>query len=61
MLQYARAATPGNIHHPKFGEHLKAAADRLGVECISKLDSDYESMAEAYDDMVAFMQKCFGK
>jgi acetyl esterase/lipase len=59
LLQYARAATPGNIHHPKFGEHLKAAADRLGVPCVAKLDTDYDSMSEAYADMVKFMQRCF--
>jgi acetyl esterase/lipase len=61
LLQYARAATPGNIHHPKFGEHLKGEADQRGVECVAKLDSDYESMTEAYTDMVRFMQKCFRK
>jgi len=61
LLQHARAATPGNIHHPKFGEHLKEAADRLGVECVAKLDTDYESMTEAYADMVQFMSKCFAK
>ena len=59
LLQYARAATPGNIHHPKFGEHLKAAADRIGVECVAKLDTDYDSMSGAYADMVKFMQKHF--
>jgi acetyl esterase/lipase len=60
LLQHARAATDGNIHHPKFGEHLKAAADRLGVECMAKLDTDYESMGQAYADMVKFMKKHFG-
>lgn len=59
LLQYARAARPGNIHHPKFGEHLKEAADKLGVKCVAKLDSDYESMSTAYADMVKFMQKWF--
>lgn len=59
LLQYAKAATPGNIHHPKFGEHLKRAADELDVECVAKLDTDYESMSEAYAEMVNFMQKCF--
>lgn len=59
LLQNARSATPGNIHHPKFGEHLKAAADQLGLECIAKLDTDYSSKNEAYQDMVKFMQKCF--
>lgn len=61
LLQHARAATPGNIHHPKFGEHLKAAADKLGIECVAKLDTDYKSMTEAYEDMVKFMQKCFAE
>ncbi len=61
LLQHARAATPGNIHHPKFGEHLKQAADKIGVPCVAKLDTDYESMTEAYRDMVAFMQKNFGR
>lgn len=60
LLQYARAATPGNIHHPKFGEHLKQAADKLGVECVAKLDTDYESLSAAYTDMLRFMQRCFG-
>lgn len=60
LLQHAQAATPGNIHHPKFGEHLKAAADKLGVECIAKLDTDYDSMSDAYVDMVKFMKKRFG-
>lgn len=59
LMQYARAATRGNIHHPKFGEHLKEAADRIGVECVAKLDSDYESMSAAYADMVKFMQRHF--
>ena len=59
LLQYARAATPGNIHHPKFGEHLKAAADELGVKCVAKMDTDYDSMSAAYADMVGFMKKCW--
>ena len=59
LMQYARAATPGNIHHPKFGEHLKEAADKLGVECVAKLDTDYDSTTAAYADMVKFMKKCF--
>jgi acetyl esterase/lipase len=61
LMQNAKAATPGNIHHPKFGEHLKAAADKLGVECVARLDTDYESTSAAYADMVKFMQKCFGR
>ncbi|MCA9135363.1 MAG: alpha/beta hydrolase [Planctomycetales bacterium] len=59
LLQYARAATTGNIHHPNFGEHMKKAADAVGVECVAKLDTDYQSMSDAYDDMVKFMNKHF--
>jgi acetyl esterase len=60
-LSYARAATDGNIHHPKFGQHIKQSADAVGVECVAVLDSDYESMSEAYEAMVKFMQKHFGE
>ena len=49
---------PGNIHHPNFGKHLKEAADKLGVACISKLDSDYESTITANIDMVTFLKSC---
>jgi acetyl esterase len=59
-LSYAKAATDGNIHHPKFGQHIKQVADKAGVECVAKLNSDYASMHEAYADMVKFMQKHFG-
>jgi len=59
LIHYARAATPGNIHHPKFGQHLKQAADKLNVHCVAKLDTDYASMSDAYADMVRFMQKYF--
>lgn len=61
LLQYARAATPGNIHHPKFGEHMKQAADAQGVECVAKLDTDYQSMSDAFADMVKFMKKHFAE
>lgn len=61
LMQNARAATPGNIHHPNFGEHLKQRADELGVECVAKLDTDYDSKADAFADMVEFMQRQFEK
>ena len=31
----------------------------MSKHCVAKLDKDYESMSEAYADMVKFMQKCF--
>jgi hypothetical protein len=27
---------------------------------VAKLNTDYESMSDAYRDMVRFMKKCFG-
>jgi len=51
---------PGDIHHPNFGKHLKEAMDRMGIECVRKLNSDYASMTEAHAAMVAFVKKHFG-
>ena len=59
VIHYERSNRPGNIHHSNFGKHLKEAADKLGVECVRRMDTDYESMAAAYGDMVKFMQKHF--
>ena len=60
VMNSAAAATDGNIHHPNFGEHLKAAADKLGIECHVTLDTDYESQDAAFAEMVKFLKKCFG-
>ncbi|MHC4401222.1 MAG: alpha/beta hydrolase fold domain-containing protein [Planctomycetota bacterium] len=59
LIHYERSNTPGNIHHSNFGKHLKDAMDKLRIECIQCMDSDYESMAAAYADMVQFMKKHF--
>ncbi|HEY2572549.1 MAG TPA: alpha/beta hydrolase fold domain-containing protein, partial [Verrucomicrobiaceae bacterium] len=34
---------PGNIHHANFARHLKKLMDRLGVECVIHMDSDFAS------------------
>jgi hypothetical protein len=52
-------APPGaGIHHPRFGEALKARLDRLGVECVLRHSDDYRSRehpdAAMYDDLVGF-------
>jgi len=52
LIHFERANQPGNIHHPNFGKHLKAAMDKLEIPCVRKMDSDYGSMADAYADMV---------
>jgi len=59
-LAYAGAETPGNIHHPNFARHLKEAMDKLGIECVLRMDKDFESMAAAHADMVEFLKKQFG-
>ena len=59
LIHYERCNTPGNIHHPNFGKHLKEAADKLGIECVRRMDTDYESMSAAFADMVEFLEKHF--
>jgi acetyl esterase/lipase len=61
VLQYARSNTVGNIHHPNFGKHLRQSMDKLGIECVFRMDTDYDSISAAYADMVKFMQKHFGE
>ena len=55
LIHYERNNKPGNIHHPNFGKHLKEAMDKLGIECIRRMDTDYPSMNEAYEDMAVFV------
>ena len=42
-------------------ESVKEAMDKLDIECLHRMDSDYESMTAAYADMVKFMKKHFGQ
>jgi hypothetical protein len=53
--------SPGSqhIHHPKFGEALKAKLDKLGVECVLKFREDYPQGAPV-DDYVAFFLRHLG-
>ena len=60
ILHFARAETDGNIHHPNFGRHLKKAMDKLGIECVHKMDSDFEERNGQYVAQVAFLKKHFG-
>ena len=59
LIHYERCATPGNIHHPNFGKHLEDAMAKLGVTCVRRMDTDYESMTAAYADMAVFLKKHF--
>ena len=61
LIHYERSNRPGNIHHSNFGKHLEEAMDKLGLECVRRMDSDYQSMTAAYTDMVTFVKKHFEK
>jgi acetyl esterase/lipase len=55
-------ARPGQgIHHPKFGEALKAKLDPLGIECVLRHQDEYVrgEHADMFADMVAFFQRIF--
>ncbi|WP_372845832.1 alpha/beta hydrolase fold domain-containing protein [Pontiella sp.] len=55
-----RTRTPGNIHHPNFGNHLADAMHELGIECVRKTDADYDSRNAPYEDMVKFVLRHMG-
>ncbi len=59
LIHHEQSNRPGNIHHSNFGKHLKEAMDKLGVECVRRMDTDYDSMTAAYADMVKFIEKHF--
>jgi len=52
---------PGNIHNASFGKYLKEQMDKIGIECVVKMDTDYPGgQIEIANDMFAFMIKHFG-
>lgn len=57
----AGAAKDGDIHHPNFGKHLKKEMDKIGVECIQRLNTDYpvDGYKSADEEMLAFIKKHF--
>jgi len=60
VYHFARSNQPGNIHHSKFGKHLKEEMDKLGIECVRRMDTDYTSpQTESVDEMVQFLKKHF--
>ena len=50
------------VHHPKFGDALKAKLDPLGIECIIRTREDYEGKPKIQPelDMAAFFMRQFG-
>jgi acetyl esterase/lipase len=60
LFHQKQQETDGNIHHANFGRYLKKAMDDLGIECIHRMDTDYETPEAAFRDMFAFLERQFG-
>lgn len=54
-----RTRSPGNIHHPNFGNYLETAMTKAGIESVRRTDADYESSAAMYDDLIQFVLRHF--
>ncbi|MBN1810147.1 MAG: alpha/beta hydrolase [Planctomycetes bacterium] len=60
VMQFAAANVAGNIHHGNFGRYLKEKMDEAGVECVSRMDSDYADRDDTFiDECMAFVKKHF--
>ncbi|NOZ22999.1 MAG: alpha/beta hydrolase fold domain-containing protein [Planctomycetes bacterium] len=62
VFVYHRKAqdVPGNIHHANFGRYLKKEMDALGIECIQRMDTDYDNPQAQFRDIFEFVKKNFG-
>lgn len=60
VYHLARSNKPGNIHHSNFGKHLKSRMDKLGIECVRRMDTDYTSpQSESVEEMIQFLKRHF--
>lgn len=60
VYHFARNNKPGNIHHSNFGKHLKNGMDKLGIECVRRMDTDYTSpQTESVEEMIQFLKRHF--
>ena len=60
VYHLARSSKPGNIHHSNFGKHLKNRMDKLGIECVRRMDTDYTSpQTESVEEMIQFLKRHF--
>lgn len=55
-----RQDVPGNIHHANFGRHLKKLMDEIGIECIHRMDTHYDTPQGQWKDVLEFVKKQFG-
>ncbi|MCK4283833.1 MAG: alpha/beta hydrolase [Candidatus Brocadiae bacterium] len=59
IYHYEQQNIPGNIHHSNFGRYLEKAMDTLGIECVRRMDTDYESPEQAREEMLTFLKRQF--
>lgn len=58
VVSYRSMNVTGNIHHSNFAKHLKQQMDKLGIQCIIRMDTDYAGgMAEAHQDMAKWVKR----
>jgi hypothetical protein len=49
VYHHARCEKEGEIHHPNFGRHLEGAMKALGMECLRRIDTDYEGLDTTFE------------
>lgn len=57
IFHWAEQEHDGNIHHANFGRRLKEVMDRIGIECVQRMDTDYPTPEAAFQDMVEFFKR----
>jgi acetyl esterase len=61
ILNSASDCKPGNIHHGNFGRHLEKEMEKLGMECVRRMSTDYPvNGLTRSQEMFAFLKKHFG-
>ena len=59
IVHSERVNRPGNVHHPNFGRHLKEAMDKLGIECVFHMDSDFKAPDWSGESSFEFLKRQF--
>ncbi|AKJ63928.1 alpha/beta hydrolase [Kiritimatiella glycovorans] len=56
-FHFEKQSVPGNIHHSNFGRYLEKKAEKVGVECVRRMDRDYKNHEAAFDAIAAFIKQ----
>jgi acetyl esterase len=59
VLHFQKDNVPGNIHNANFGKYLKERMDKVGVECVCHMDSDFHGFQASSQAMFDFLKKHF--